>query len=130
MNTHGHGTTPLIAIRHQCRMAGIYLLTALLIAAGCVSSPLEFIDNDVLITLYANDQVDISGHRMTTAQAVRRLRSHPVSTDTAIKIRRTPTLSSDTMGRMLQALQRAGYTRVIFVGERHIDVETQESNTP
>ncbi len=100
------------------------LIAVALAAAACATKTPVSPGNPLTLILTGPDTIEYEGRQMTPSQVVRRLRAQRVPPTTTIRVQSDQYLSDAAMTRLTDGLQRAGYGRVVFVGERHIEVET------
>lgn len=111
-------------MRQRMKSYGLLILpVAAWFMMGCATLRDGASGEEVSIVLQARDQVMIDDRQMTAQQVAERLRSQRVATDTLIKIERGAGATEQAMALLLGTLQQAGYTRVVFVSPRHIEIE-------
>ncbi len=93
-----------------------------MLVSGCATTRVTPSQREVSIVLRGFDRVDMDGRERTAAQVSSRL-SGQVDRDTVIKIERDAGVSGEAMAHLVGTLQRDGFTRVIFVSERHIEID-------
>ncbi len=114
---------PLCCTVSRFPAAGIVALTALALSA-CVSTKAPSAESAVVISLTGYDQVDINNRRMSAKQLANHLQAQGIEPDTMIRIHRTTGGNrQDAMAHLIGILRAAGYSRVIFVSERQIEIE-------
>lgn len=101
----------------------IILPIAALITLGCATLGDGAAGEEVSIVLHAEDKIVIDGRQLTARQVANRLQSQQVATETLIKIERGAGATSQAMAVLHGTLQQAGYTRVVFVRPRQIEVD-------
>ncbi len=98
-----------------CMVAGM-------LVCGCTTMRATTEPHEVSIVLRGLDRVDMDGREMTADQLARRLRSQ-IDTNTMIKVQRGAGVSGEAMAHLVGRLQQDGFTRVVFVAERQIEIE-------
>ena len=98
-----------------CLMAGLFV-------SGCATMRTVPESREVSLVLRGLDRVDMDGREMTADRVARWLRSR-IATDTMIKVERGAGVSGEAMAHLVGRLQQDGFTRVVFVTERHIEVD-------
>ncbi len=101
----------------------IMVPVAVLIMAGCATVPPRSAGHEISIVLQGQDRITMDNRQMTAEQIAGRLRSQSLATDTLIKIERGAGATEQAMALLVATLQEAGYTRVVFVRPRQIEVD-------
>ncbi len=97
--------------------------------SSCVA-PGPLAHRNVSLHLHDTGSIEYNGRLRTAEQTARHLRRQGLEADAVIQVKSASAgASRDDINRLIRALRKAGYTRVVLVGERHIETQTNNSSS-